>query len=218
MADLILLYNATKHFFSRITYQEACRLYCQYVVRRYGNQATVVFDGYGSEPSTKSMTHQRCSAGKESATVTFRDGMKVTAKKDVFLANTENKKRFIAMLQRHLSESGCHTLQAEGDVDVLIVKTAVDAAVTHPTVLVEDDTDLLVLHCYHTKADGNDLDFRPEPKANSRESRFWNMLKVKAELGRAVFRNMLFLHAILGCDTTSRPYGIGKDASLKKVW
>ena len=127
----------------------------------------MVFDGYGSEPSTKSMTHQRRSAGKGSATVTFQDWMKVTAKKDAFLANTENKKRFIAMLQRHLSESGCSTLQAEGDADVLIVKTAIDSAVTHPTVLV-DDTDPLVLLCHHTKADGNDLYFRPEPKANSK--------------------------------------------------
>ena len=42
------------------------------------------------------------------------------------------------------------------------------------------------------------------------------MLKVKAELGPAVFRNMSFLYAILGCDMTSRPYGIGKAVSLKK--
>ena len=115
------------------------------------------------------MTHQRRSAGKGSATVTFQDWMKVTAKKDAFLANTENKKRFIAMLQRHLSESGCSTLQAKGDADVLIVKTAIDSAVTHPTVLV-DDTDPLVLLCHHTKADGNDLYFRPEPKANSKRA------------------------------------------------
>ena len=121
----------------------------------------MVFDGYGSEPATKSMTHQRRSAGKGSSTVTFQDGMKVTAKKDAFLSNTEDKKRFIVMLQRHLLESGGRTLQAEGDADVLIVKTALDSAVTHPTVLVGDDTDLLVLLCYHTKADGNDLYFRP---------------------------------------------------------
>ena len=218
MADFILLYNATKSFLTRITYQEACRHYCYYVLRKYGNQAIVAFDGYGSKPSTKSMTHQRRSAGKGGATVTFQDGMKVTAKKDAFLANTDNKQRFITMLQRHLSEIGCHTLQAEGDADVLIVKTAVDSAVTHPTGLVGDNTDLLVLHCYHTRADSNDLDFRPEPKANSKERRVWNLLKVKAELGPAVFRNMLFLHAILGCDTTSHPYGIGKAASLKKIW
>ena len=41
----------------QVTYQEVCRLYCQYVPWRYGNQATVVFDGYSSEPSIKSMTH-----------------------------------------------------------------------------------------------------------------------------------------------------------------
>ena len=143
----------------------------------------------------------------------------MTANKDAFLANTENKKRFIVMLQRHLLEIGWRTLQAEGDADVLIVKTAVDSAVTHPTALVGDDTDLLVLLCYHTKVDGSDLYFRPpEPKANARASRVWKMLKVKAELGPAVCRNMLFLYAILGCDTTSRPYGIGKAASLEKIW
>ena len=37
------------------------------------------------------MTYQRRSAGKGSATVTFQDGIKVTAKKDAFLANPENK-------------------------------------------------------------------------------------------------------------------------------
>ena len=42
------------------------------------------------------------------------------------------------------------------------------------------------------------------------------MLKVKAELGPAVCRNMWFLHAIPGCDTTYRPYSIAKPASLKK--
>ena len=217
MADLILLKNATKRFLTRInigavldtkwahtknthfSQEGPCRHLSLRILHKDLNSiaffihageqtATVVFDGYGSEPSTKSMTHQRRSAGKGSATVTLQDGMKVTAKRDAFLANTEKKKRFIAMLQRYLSESGCRTLQAEGDADVLIVKTAVDSAVTHPTVLVGDDTDLLVLLCYHTKADGNDLYFRPEPKANSsfREIRVWNILKVKAEFGQAV--------------------------------
>ena len=121
------------------------------------------------------------------------------------------------MLQRHLSESSCRTLQVEGDADVLIVKTAVDSAMTHPTVLAGSDTYLLVLLCCLTKADGNDLYFRPEPEANFRESRVWNMLKVKAELGPAVCRNMLCLHVILGCETTSRPYGIKKPRPLNNV-
>ena len=76
------------------------------------------------------------------------------------------------MLRRHLSKRGCHTWQAEGDADVVTVKTTFDFAVTHPTVLVVDDTDLLVLHCYHTKADGNELDFRPEPKPTPDRAEF----------------------------------------------
>ena len=95
------------------------------------------------------MTHQRRSAGKGSANVTFQDGIKVTAEKVAFLANTEKKMRFIVMY--------------------------------------------CLYHCHNAI-----------------------YLKVKAELGPAVCRNMFFLHAILGCDTTSRPYGTGKAASLKK--
>ena len=42
------------------------------------------------------------------------------------------------------------------------------------------------------------------------------MKKVKEQLGDDVCHDLLFLHAILGCDTTSRVHGIGKAAALKK--
>ena len=42
------------------------------------------------------------------------------------------------------------------------------------------------------------------------------MKKVKEQLGNDVCHNLLFIHAILGCDTTSRVYGIGKAPALKK--
>ena len=42
------------------------------------------------------------------------------------------------------------------------------------------------------------------------------MKKVKEQLGDGVCHDPLFLHAILGCDTTSRVHGIGKAAALKK--
>ena len=35
-------------------------------------------------------------------------------------------------------------------------------------------------------------------------------------IGLEVCNNILFLHAVLGCDTTSQLYGIGKGTSLKK--
>ena len=58
--------------------------------------------------------------------------------------------------------------------------------------------------------------FRPEPKANTRDARVWHMKKVKEQLGKELCRSLLFLHAITGCDTTSRLYGVGKATALKK--
>ena len=42
------------------------------------------------------------------------------------------------------------------------------------------------------------------------------MRQVKKDLGVCLSRHMLYIHGIFGCDTTSRPYGIGKVATLKK--
>ena len=54
--------------------------------------------------------------------------MNVTLKKDNFLANPKNKQRFINMLSCFLQEDNCPSYHAEGDADVLFVKTAVESA------------------------------------------------------------------------------------------
>ena len=71
--------------------------------------------------------------------------------------------------------------------------------------------------CYHVPKDGYDLYFRPGRKANTRGTSIWHMKKVKEQLGKEVCRNLLFLHAITGCDTASRFYGVGKATVLKKL-
>lgn len=96
------------------------------------------------------------------------------------------------------------------------MRAAVDSGQSTPTVLVGDDTDLLVLLCYHTDIHGCDVFFRPEPKTNVTRRRVWNIKKVKQQLGPEVCENLLFIHAFLGCDTTSRIFGLGKGAALKK--
>ena len=81
------------------------------------------------------------------------------------------------------------------------------------------DTDLLVLLCYYTiPVGGCERYIKPETKANSGKTRVWNIKKVKEQWGADVCGNILFIHAILGCDTKSRDrlHGIGKGASLKK--
>ncbi|KAG1672542.1 hypothetical protein GQR58_015942 [Nymphon striatum] len=195
------------------SYDQLCRIYVDYVTRKYG-EAIIVFDGYG-ENSTKDMTQQRRSGGKTAPAVTFTKEMKLTMKIDIFLSNPQNKQRLLNMLSESLNENNCKTLHAESDVDVLIA-TAVEAANLNTTVLVGDDTDLLILLCHHFKPGRFDLYFQPEPKVTSKKNRTWNIKLVKQDLGDAVCDGILFIHAILGSDTTSHVHGFGKGASLKK--
>ena len=58
--------------------------------------------------------------------------------------------------------------------------------------------------------------FDQSPRKVQSKPRVWNITSVKQQLGAEVCNNILFLHAILGCDTTSQIYGIGKGNSLKK--
>ena len=153
------------------------------------------------------MTHQRRSKGNAGKTVTFTGDTPVTMKKDQFLANRQNKKRFISTLSEELAKKNCETHHASGDANLLIVQKAV---------LVGDDTDLLVLLCYHASLESHDLFFCPEPKKNTKQPCTWNIKAVKQRLGPDMCQHILFLHAFLGCDTTSRLHGIGKGASLKK--
>ena len=189
-------------------------MYTEYVARKYRN-AIVVFDGYGST-STKDMTQQRRSKGNAGATVTFTADMTITMRKEQFLANRKNKQQFIFMLSRELQKNNCKTHHASGDVDLLIVQKAVQSATTINTVLVGDDTDHTVVLCYHTSLESHDLFFRPEPKKDTKKPRIWNIKATKQILGPDVCNHILFIHALLGCDTTSRLYGIGKGISLRK--
>ena len=91
-----------------------------YVTMKYGN-AIVVFDSYRGK-STKDMTHQRRTKGQTGAMVTFTENMHLTMRKDQFLANKENKQRFIDMLSMKLVERSCKTYHASGYADLLIVQ------------------------------------------------------------------------------------------------
>ena len=46
--------------------------------------------------------------------------------------------------------------------------------------------------------------------------RIWNIKATKQILGPDLCNHILFIHALLGCDITSRLYGIGKGISLRK--
>lgn len=55
------------------------------------------------------------------------------------------------MLGERLEATGCDVVHAKGDADLLIVQTAVESATRCDSILVGDDTDMLVLLCHHGK-------------------------------------------------------------------
>ena len=84
--------------------------------------------------------------------------------------------------------------------------------------LVGDDTDLLVLLCYHANLDSHNIAIiltRAKEKHQISQSVEHQGCE-GTTIGLEVCNNILFLHAVLGCDTTSQLYGIGKGTSLKK--
>jgi len=121
------------------------------------------------------------------------------------------------LLSQRLERAGCEIHQARGDADTLIVETAVTSASTQETVLVGDDTNLLVLLIHHAKDTRHDIFFKPEPRRMSeKDNRCWNISRLQALLPSTIADNILFLHAILGCDTTSGVFGLGKKLSTPR--
>ena len=86
-----------------------------------------------------------------------------SGKKDDFLSNGMNKHALMKLISGRLREKGCHTIQAEGDADLDIVKAAVAMSEHISATLIGEDTDLLVLLLYHAPAnDCKHLYFRSD--------------------------------------------------------
>lgn len=115
------------------------------------------------------------------------------------------------------TENDIKTLQAEGDADLLMVKAAVESAERDPTVLVGEDTHLLVLLCHYASSEANDNYFKPEQRKNRKTAaRVWNIKETKLKLGIDLCKDLLFLQAVFGCNTTPSVFGLGKGLALKK--
>ena len=158
------------------TFESICHMYVTYVTKRYG-KATIVFDGYEDGPTIKDATHCRCTGSSKGPNVIFTGETSLKLKKNEFLGNKVNKQRFLNMLSSFLEKAGCTMIHAKGDADILIVKTAVESAKVVNTVLIGDDTDLIILLCYHGDAIEKDLLLKPEIKANTKKHKVWNIKK-----------------------------------------
>ena len=148
------------------TYESVSHLYVRHVIQKYG-PAAIVFDGYNDDPTTKDAIHLRRTGYCVGVTVHFACGMMITSKKDEFLNNKSNKQRFIHYLSDNLERAGCSVDHAKHYADVLIVLTAVASARHKETVLIGDDTDLLVLLLYHAEMDAYEVFLKSEPNKSA---------------------------------------------------
>ena len=92
---------------------------------------------------------------------------------------TVNKQKFINVLHDALKRTDCTILHAKGDADVLIVETTVESAKTADTILVMDDTELLILLWYYADIHSKGLYLKPEPRQNTKTPRIWDIMKQK---------------------------------------
>ena len=122
-----------------------------------------MFDGYQEELSTKDGAHERRTGGRADPTVDFTRNMVMKSKKEDLLSNKDNKQRFIRMLGQSLEHVGCEIRHAKGGADVLLRETTVQSAMSGETTSVGDDTDLLVLLCFHVKEDSCEVRNKEEP-------------------------------------------------------
>ena len=113
------------------------------------------------------MTLQRYSKGRAGATMTVAANITTIMK---FLTVQKYKQQFILMLSTELEKSDYKTYHAPRDANLLIVQKAVRSATTSKTVLVGEDTDLIVLLCCHASLDSHDLFFCSEPKKHKKVS------------------------------------------------
>lgn len=191
-------------------YQEIVNKYVSYVTDHYGStDVTVVFDGY-SLPSTKDCEHARRG---ESSEVIVNENTYAALTPDVFFSNSKNKTRLITILTKHLTTAGINVVQAETDADTLIVSTAITMSKHGKTsVLVGEDTDLLVLLIAHAERDIYML----IPSKGKRTQKVYSSKSLQDSLG-VMKQYLLFIHAVTGCDTTSALHGKGKSMAFDKL-
>ena len=105
-------------------------------------------------------------------------------------------------------------LHADDDADVLIVKKAIAVSQTANTAVIGDDNDLLVLLLYHARnIESFEIFFHPEPKQYAKRKPITvSIHSAVIKLGVELCENILFIYALLGCDTISSVLGIGKGA------
>ena len=115
-----------------------------------------------------------------SSKVHLNENMPCHTKKELFLANSDNKQNFINLLGLKLTAAGLKVYHAEEDADLMIVLQAIKQSLQQPTVVVAEDTDVLVLLFHHANSTSNGLFFQRSRRITSKKyGSCWNISLAK---------------------------------------
>ena len=131
---------------------------------------------------------------------------------DAFLSNVYNKQQFIQLLSNHLQSLGHKVINSTDDADTEIAAAAIDQAVISPVTVISDDTDVLLLLVHHFQKNMVDICHSSEKAGKT-----WGIRDIVQKIGPVLKQHLLFLHAWLGCDTTSAVFDQGKTSLCKKI-
>ena len=98
--------------------------------------------------------------------------MKLQKKKEEFLSNSRIKQRIISYIGEKLRAKGFEVVYVKDDADYLILKTAVTKAENSETIVLGNDTDLLILLLYHLPPNAKTLYFESSKTAKEGIRRF----------------------------------------------
>ena len=103
--------------------------------------------------------------------------------KSNFLLSKGKKQNFLLILGDKLTKTGISVNHASDNVYLVIVQTALKAAKDYPTVLIDEDSDLLVLALHHFTNE-KALQFTYESKHSQQLAEVWNIGHAKPILGK----------------------------------
>ena len=128
---------------------------------------------------------------------------------------TDNAQRFLEMLTSKMNSSNLYAIQSSGDADALIVNSTTEAAKLKSTVVVGKDTDLFMLLIHGVQLSDHSVFLTSDEKSKTAR-KLWDVKYAKEVLGEEICNAILPIHALLGCDTTSRLFSIGKQVALER--
>jgi hypothetical protein len=126
--------------------------------------------------------------------------------------------KVLTMLTEHLLPAGYTVQQAENDADTLVVEIVLEIAKQHSVTVVAADIEILVMLVYNWHPKLADVYMLSEISSQKSAKRcLIPMHNVQCKIGDKVACQLLGLHALSGCYTTSAMYGIAKSSVYNKI-